>query len=157
MTRVVAQGTFDVVHPGHIHYLSEAAEMGDELYVIVARTDNISHKADPILTCEQRTAVVGKLEMVDEALEGHPTDIFSHIRDIDPDVIVLGHDQHHDDEDLERALATNGIDCAVERASPHPNDSERMILSSSTIIKRAIEQRSGVKPPTPSRGGSLLL
>ena len=29
--RVVAQGTFDLLHPGHVHYLREAAAMGDHL------------------------------------------------------------------------------------------------------------------------------
>ncbi|MFB6270389.1 MAG: adenylyltransferase/cytidyltransferase family protein, partial [Halobacterium sp.] len=33
MRRVVAQGTFDIIHPGHIHYLEDAASMGDELHV----------------------------------------------------------------------------------------------------------------------------
>ena len=32
MTRVVAQGTFDVLHPGHLHYLADAAAMGDALF-----------------------------------------------------------------------------------------------------------------------------
>ena len=28
-TRVVAQGTFDLLHPGHLHYLREAGDHGD--------------------------------------------------------------------------------------------------------------------------------
>jgi FAD synthetase len=37
MVRILATGTFDILHPGHLRYLSEAKELGDELYVIVAR------------------------------------------------------------------------------------------------------------------------
>ena len=33
--RVVAQGTFDLLHPGHLHYLREAREYGDEVHVII--------------------------------------------------------------------------------------------------------------------------
>ena len=37
MVRVVATGTFDIIHPGHIRFLEEAKKLGDELIVIVAR------------------------------------------------------------------------------------------------------------------------
>jgi len=46
-TRAVAQGTFDILHPGHVHYLEDAATYGDELHVIVARGENVTHKAPP--------------------------------------------------------------------------------------------------------------
>jgi len=49
---VVAQGTFDILHPGHLHYLREAAAMGDELHVIIARSTNVTHKAPPIVPDE---------------------------------------------------------------------------------------------------------
>ncbi|HQP72188.1 MAG TPA: adenylyltransferase/cytidyltransferase family protein, partial [Methanoculleus sp.] len=35
MRRVVATGTFDILHPGHLYYLEESRKLGDELYVIV--------------------------------------------------------------------------------------------------------------------------
>ena len=34
MVRVLATGTFDILHPGHLLYLSKAKALGDELYVI---------------------------------------------------------------------------------------------------------------------------
>jgi FAD synthetase len=74
--RVIAQGTFDILHPGHVHYLEEAAAMGDELHVIVARRSNVTHKARPILPDEQRRDMVAALATVDEAHLGHPEDSF---------------------------------------------------------------------------------
>jgi len=59
--RIVAQGTFDLIHPGHIHYFSEAAAMGDELHVIVARRENVTHKERPVLPDRQRRDVVDAL------------------------------------------------------------------------------------------------
>ncbi|WP_440764772.1 adenylyltransferase/cytidyltransferase family protein [Natronorubrum sp. DTA7] len=142
MTRtVIAQGTFDIIHPGHVHYLKEAAAMGDELYVIVARKANVDHKEKPICPGTQRRDVVDALEAVDEAILGHEEDIFVPIEEIDPDVIALGHDQHHDAAGIESELERRGIDCTVERASGRdPADGEE-ILSTRLIIERILERR----------------
>jgi len=140
MTTVVAQGTFDVLHPGHVHYLSDAASMGDRLHVIVARSENVTHKPEPILSGNQRRAMVDALAVVDEAHLGHPEDIFVPIERIDPDVIVLGYDQHHDEAGLKRALRDRGIDCVIRRASPRDPDSDEL-CSTGRIIDRIVERR----------------
>ncbi|SEH14286.1 FAD synthetase [Natronorubrum sediminis] len=139
---VIAQGTFDIVHPGHVHYLEEAAAMGDELYVIVARKANVDHKETPICPATQRRDVVNALEAVDEAILGHEEDIFVPIEEIDPDVIALGHDQHHDDAQIEAELERRGLECTVERASGRESVADDEILSTRLIIERILEQRS---------------
>jgi FAD synthetase len=140
-TTVIAQGTFDILHPGHLHYLREAAAMGDELFVIIARRDNVSHKQKPILSDRQRRDMVNALDPVDSALLGDEEDIFVPIERIDPDIIVLGHDQHHDEETIAGALKERGIDCAVERASGREPDFEGEVLSTGRIIDRICEER----------------
>ena len=139
--RVVAQGTFDILHPGHVHYLSEAAALGDELHVIVARRDNVTHKAGPVLDGRQRRDVVDALGVVTEAHLGHPEDIFVPIERIEPDVIVLGHDQHHDADALRDALASRGIDCEVTRASARDPKYDDELLSTGRIIDRILTER----------------
>jgi len=139
MTRVLAQGTFDVLHPGHLHYLEEAAAMGEELHVIVARSDNVTHKPEPIVPETQRREMVAALDPVDAARLGHTEDFFVPVRAIDPDVVVLGHDQHHDDETLAAMLAEEGIDCDVARASAR--ECEETILSTGRIIERICRER----------------
>lgn len=141
MTRVVAQGTFDLLHPGHVHYLREAAAMGSGLFVIVSRATNVTHKEAPIVPARQRRALVGALEPVDNAVLGHPEDIFVPIEEIDPDIIVLGHDQHHDERTIERALADRGITCEVRRATPCEPDYEGAVLSTGTIVERICDER----------------
>ncbi|APW98596.1 FAD synthase [Halobiforma lacisalsi AJ5] len=138
---VIAQGTFDILHPGHVHYLEEAAAMGDELYVIVARKANVDHKAKPICPATQRRDVVDALEAVDEAILGHEEDIFVPIEEIEPDVIALGHDQHHDDEAIEAELERRGIDCVVERASAREPKRDDELLSTRLIVERILERR----------------
>lgn len=141
MTVVVAQGTFDILHPGHLHYLEDAAAMGNELRVIIARRENVTHKEPPILDDRQRRDMVTALDPVDAARLGHPEDIFVPIRDIDPDVIALGHDQHHDADSIRDALAAEGIDCEVERASAREPRYEDELLSTGNIVRRICEER----------------
>jgi len=141
MVTVVAQGTFDILHPGHVHYLRDAAAMGDRLVVIVARRSNVSHKEPPILPDRQRVAMVDALEPVDAARIGHPEDIFAPIEEIDPGVIALGHDQHHDDDAIAAELDRRGIDCEVRRASAREPEFEGELLSTGTIIDRILEER----------------
>ena len=141
MTTVIAQGTFDILHPGHVHYLSDAAAMGDRLHVIVARRSNVTHKAKPVLSDRQRRDMVAALDVVDDARLGHPDDIFVPIREIDPAVIVLGHDQHHDEDALRQALTARGLDCEVARASAREPAYEGELLSTGRIIERVLDQR----------------
>lgn len=139
-SRVVAQGTFDILHPGHLHYLREAAAMGEELHVIIARSDNVTHKAPPVIPDEQRREMVAALDPVDHARLGHPSDIFAPIEEIEPDVIAMGYDQHHDDDDIAAALAERGIDAEVRRASAREMDGE-FLLSTGQIIDRILRER----------------
>ncbi|QKY19187.1 adenylyltransferase/cytidyltransferase family protein [Halolamina sp. CBA1230] len=140
-TRAVAQGTFDLLHPGHVHYLREAAAMADELHVIVARSSNVSHKAEPVLPARQRRDVVEAIDAVDEAHLGHESDIFVPIERIDPSVIVLGYDQHHDEDALRAALDDRGIDCDVARAGPREPKYEDELLSTGRIVERILDRR----------------
>lgn len=139
--KIVAQGTFDLLHPGHLHYLREARAMGEELHVIVARSENVTHKEAPLLPDRQRRDMVAALDPVDEAHLGHTEDIFVPIERIDPDRIVLGHDQHHDAKAIERALAARSIDCEVRRASSRDPVYDGEVLSTGTIVDRVCEER----------------
>jgi len=141
MRRVVAQGTFDLLHPGHVHYLEDAATHGDELHAIVARRSNVAHKPKPVLCARQRRDMVAALHAVDEAHLGDAEDIFVPIERIDPDVIVLGFDQHHDETAIAEALADRGIDCRVERASGREPRYDDELLSSGDIVDRVLQRR----------------
>jgi FAD synthetase len=138
MTRVVATGTFDLLHPGHIYYLAESRKLGDELYVIVARDANVRHKPRPVIPEEQRRCMVASLRAVDHAVLGDPVDMFRPIREIRPDVITIGFNQHFDTELLVRQLAEQSLEAQVVRINRYPCDgicSSRLIVSE--ILRRS--------------------
>ena len=89
-------GTFDHFHPGHDFFLSQAARLGEELFVVVARDANvlrIKGKA-PDQGEEERLGQVARQEVVDDARLGYPgSDFLRVVADIDPQVIALGYDQ----------------------------------------------------------------
>ncbi len=137
MIRVLATGTFDILHPGHVLYLEKAKELGDELYVIVSRDAMIQHKPKPIIPESQRLTMVQALRVVDHALLGSERDIFEPVAAIRPDLVALGYDQYFDEKRLQRELEKRNIECTVVRL-PFQDTAE---LSSTDMIIREIIRR----------------
>lgn len=144
MIRVVATGTFDILHPGHLHYLSESAALGDELYVIIARDRNVRHKPRPVVPEMQRLFMVDALKPVKKAVLGDLDDMFTPIRMIKPDIITLGYNQHFKTEELARLLVNEGIIAEVVRISEY---AASPFTSSSIIVKEILkrESRNGIE------------
>ncbi len=137
MVRVLATGTFDILHPGHLLYLSEAKALGDELYVIVARDSMVKHKPKPIVPEGQRLAMVQALRIVDKAMLGSETDIFEPLRTIKPDIIVLGENQFFKEKELEAQLRVHGIIAKVVRVQSFE---QCKLCSSAAIIRKVLER-----------------
>ena len=138
MKRVVATGTFDLLHPGHIYYLEESRKLGDELHVIVARDANVRHKPKPVIGEAQRLKVVQALRVVDFARLGDPSDMFRPIEEIDPVVITLGFNQHFSEEQLRESLKERGIGARVVRIGEYSGDP---CTSTRRIIDRILATR----------------
>lgn len=138
MKRVVATGTFDVLHPGHLYYLAESRLLGDELYVIVARDVNVKHKPPPIIPEEQRLKMVSALKPVDHARLGDLQDMFLPIEEIRPEVITLGYNQHFDEKKLYEALHARGLSCRLVRIGRYDGGE---LTSSRAIVERILHIR----------------
>lgn len=137
MVRVLATGTFDILHPGHLLYLSEAKALGDELYVIVARDSMVKHKHKPIVPEGQRLAMVQALRIVDKAMLGSETDMFEPLRKIKPDIIALGENQFFKEKELEAQLKAHGIIAKVVRIQSFE---QCELCSSAAIIRKILER-----------------
>jgi FAD synthetase len=113
----MATGTFDLIHPGHGYYLSESKKLGGDdarLVVVVARESTVrARKRVPIVPEKQRMKVVQMLKMVDEAVLGSETDMFSTVRKIKPDIITIGPDQKFDLDWLRGELEKRDIHAEV--------------------------------------------
>ena len=116
MKRVMAQGTFDILHPGHLQYFRESAKHGDELVAVIARDSRVSEKKDTYFDEDERREMVEALETVDKAILGSEGDIYSTVEEVDPDIITLGYDQKHDDGQVrEMAEDSTGHEVTVVR------------------------------------------
>ena len=136
--RIVATGTFDLLHPGHLFYLEESKKLGDELFVIVARDANVKHKPHPVIPEDQRLAMVAALKPVDHAMLGDLTDMFLPIEKIHPDVITIGFNQMFDAETLSSQLAKRDLTPAIVRIGKFPGDD---LCSSRLVVQRIITKR----------------
>jgi FAD synthetase len=136
--RIVATGTFDFLHPGHLYYLEESRKLGDELFVIVARDVNVKHKPRPILPEEHRLRMVAALKPVDHAILGDRTDMFRPIEEIQPAVITIGFNQMFKEDQLKEQLAARHLNPEIVRITRFA-DGE--LCSSRLIVQRVIEKR----------------
>jgi len=109
-TIVTTNGCFDILHAGHIQYLSEAASKGDILIVGVncdAVVRRLKGKNRPVQNERARVAIVGALKMVDCAFVFTEDDPREFIGIIKPDIHVKGGDYTRDILEKE-SVETNG-------------------------------------------------
>jgi rfaE bifunctional protein nucleotidyltransferase chain/domain len=96
---VFTNGCFDIMHPGHVRYLSAAKTLGD--FLIVAINSDRSVRAikgsrRPILEEQSRAEIIAALQSVDLVLifdEENPLAVIQHLL---PDILVKGGDWAED-------------------------------------------------------------
>ncbi len=93
---VMCHGCFDIVHPGHIRHLQQAAKFGDRLLVTITG-DGLMDKGTgrPLIPQELRAENLAALNCVDwVAINSHPTaaELLELVR---PDVYVKGREYEH--------------------------------------------------------------
>jgi rfaE bifunctional protein nucleotidyltransferase chain/domain len=92
---IFTNGCFDILHVGHVRYLSEAKSHGDILVVGLnsdASVRKIKEKQRPIIGQDQRAEVLASLRCVDYVTLFDDPDPFELISAIKPDVLVKGAD-----------------------------------------------------------------
>lgn len=119
LVRVMVAGTFDFLHPGHLDLFRQARELGDELVVVVARDASVEKaKGRKAVFSEiERLEMVASVRYVDSARLGNPGPWFDVLREVRPDVLLLGYDQQVDEAALKAFLQRNGLNVRVERGT----------------------------------------
>jgi FAD synthetase len=141
---ILASGVFDLLHYGHVYYLTNAKKIGEdqeaELIVIVAKDKNVEKlKGEkPIMPEDQRRALVESLKVVDTAILGYEDlDMIKVIEKIKPDVIALGYDEEKLEKKLKNLISEKSINIQVTRVSKFK---EKDLVSSSKIKQKIIEK-----------------
>jgi len=95
----LCHGCFDIVHPGHVRHLQEAARLGDRLVVTITSDAQLNKgEGRPLIPQELRAENLAALDCVDwVAINDEPTAItvLEHVR---PDLYIKGkeYEQNHD-------------------------------------------------------------
>lgn len=141
MVRVMASGVFDILHTGHLSYMEQAKAAGDELVVVVACDSTVrKRKHEPVTPEAMRLRLVSALKPVDRAVLGKDTgDLFETVREVDPDIIMLGFDQTFDEKELQAKLDAAGFRIKVMRATECSDD----LNGTRKIIKKILEMQEG--------------
>lgn len=99
-TIVFSNGCFDILHRGHVEYLSKAADLGDIL-IIGLNTDasvkRIKGPSRPVNDEKARAVVLAALEFVDAIMFFEEDTPYNLIKNVQPDVLVKGKDYKAED------------------------------------------------------------
>lgn len=142
--RVYMDGCFDLMHYGHANALRQAKALGDELVVgVVSDEEIVANKGPPVLSMEERLALVSGLKWVDEVIANAPyaiTEQFMHklFNDYKIDYIIHGDDP---------CLLPDGTDAyaLAKRAGRYKQIKRTEGVSSTDIVGRILSSTKDEK------------
>lgn len=125
--RVMVFGTFDNLHPGHLHYFKQARKFGAELVIVVARDKNVLHIKGRLPQEDEKTRVrkiriaIRESGEPGRAVLGSLTNQWLVLKKYRPDVIALGYDQKVDNPRLKSEIKKFRLFCKIKRLQAyHP-------------------------------------
>jgi len=108
---VFTNGCFDLLHRGHIYYLSKARELGDVLVVGLnsdASVTLLKGPGRPVNNLQARAEVLGSLAFVDYIIVFEEETPLNLIKGLRPDILVKGGDYKKEDIVGYRELISRG-------------------------------------------------
>ena len=132
MTKVFVNGTFDLLHVGHVSLLSWAKSLGDYVVVGIDTDDRVREKKGPtrpIYNQEDRGLMLVALQAVDEVRYFDSDESLEElVKEIKPDIMVVGSDWKHKSvigsywaaelkfyERIEKYATSKTIQCIIDR------------------------------------------
>ena len=130
--KVFVNGTFDLLHPGHVALLNHAKSLGDYVVVGIDTDDRVKEKKGsnrPIYNQEDRGLMLIALSAVDEVTYfSSDESLEALIKDVRPDIMMVGSDwkgksvigQHSAGEliffdRIEKYATSKTIHCIIDR------------------------------------------
>ena len=96
MKKIFVNGTFDVLHAGHLALLNYAKSLGDYLVVGIDTDERVKEKKGPtrpVNSVEDRTLMLMNLKSVDEVKHfGTDEELENLVKSVQPDIMVVGSD-----------------------------------------------------------------
>jgi rfaE bifunctional protein nucleotidyltransferase chain/domain len=97
---VFTNGCFDLLHLGHIDYLSKAKDLGDVLIIGVNTDDSVRRlkgESRPITNENSRSTIMASLQFVNAVVLFDEDTPYELIKQVQPDVLVKGSDYKAED------------------------------------------------------------
>ncbi len=116
-------GGFEVIHSGHLYTIEQAKMLGDALVAVVARDSTIrkGKGREPVASEEDRVSLLSSIRDVDAAILGGTGNIYETLERVRPDVVALGYDQSHGEDEIAIEAERRGLHLKVVRLdSPKP-------------------------------------
>jgi phosphoenolpyruvate phosphomutase len=98
----------DIIHPGHLNIIHEAAKLGRVVVGVLTDAAIASYKRLPYLTYEQRSVIVENLKGVDEVIPQTTLDYVPNLEKVHPDYVLHGDDWKHG---VQQQTRQRVIDC----------------------------------------------
>ena len=125
-TKIMAFGTFDGLHKGHLNFFKQARKLSESPFLIVsvARDKNVKRIKGklPLYSEKERLHLVKNCPLVDRAVLSGVIDHIPHITRERPDIVALGYDQKAYVKNLKKDIRKKGVSVRVFRLKPYKAD-----------------------------------
>ena len=132
---VYCDGTFDLLHAGHVSFLKKAKALGDYLVVGIhddPTMESLTTPGMPIMTLQERVLNVLAMKYVDDVIIGAPYVITKELMEqIEPNIVVEGSVPTRTNVDAFKVPKQLGIFQRIESDYPE--------LSAKTVVHRVLE------------------
>ena len=136
---VLANGCFDILHVGHVRYLQDARSLGD-LLVVAVNSDRsmrtIKDAGRPILSEDERVALVSALRSVDYVILFDEPDVLRALDALHPAIHAKGTD--YTEQSVPERAKVLEYGGTIRITGDPKNHSTRDIIE--TILKRSVTQ-----------------
>ncbi|MCE5218036.1 PfkB family carbohydrate kinase [bacterium] len=135
-------GCFDLIHPGHVTYLRQAAELGDALIVALnsdSSVQSLKGPTRPILKQDERAMILSALESVTWITIFDEQRVTGLLEELKPDVWVKGGDYTLDSLDQGERRMADSLGCQIALIPPIEG------VSTTDIVHRIAEARGGTQ------------
>lgn len=117
---VFTNGVFDLIHPGHITYLADAASFGTKLVIGLNADESVKTlskgPARPIKDEFSRSMILAAMEFVDAVIIFNDSTPYELIKSVRPDVLIKGGDYDATETDLTSKQYIVGRDVVLEES-----------------------------------------